>query len=79
MRNVDNMGLRMGKRYLVFWKDDIMKKIMHKTKVTDNLFSDWKEFWDNEMLMENLEENHLEDISLDTEVNIWGCKKFKSL
>jgi len=52
---------------------------MHKTEVTDNLFSDWKVFWDNEMLMENLEENHLENISLHTEVNIWGCKKFKSL
>jgi len=48
---------------------------MHKTEVTDNLFSDWKVFWDNEMLMENLEEKHLENISLHTEVNIWGCRK----
>ena len=60
----------------MFWKDDILKikEITHKKKMTDDVFSDWKGFLDNETLMEYLEENHLENILLHTEVNVWGCK-----
>jgi len=47
---------------------------MHKKKMADNAFLDWNGFLHNETLMEYLEENHLENILLHTEVNVWGCK-----
>jgi len=76
MENVDNMVVRLGRRYFVFWKDDILKikEIMHEKKMTDDAFLDWKGFLDNETFMEYLEENHLENILLHAEVNVWGCK-----
>jgi len=40
--NADNMVLRLGRRYFVFQKDDILKikEIMHKKKMTDDVFLD---------------------------------------
>jgi len=78
MENLDNLGVRLGRRYLLFQKDDILKikEIMHEKKMTDNVFLDWKGFLDNVTLMEYLEENHLENILLHTEVNVQGCKTY---
>jgi len=45
--NIWNMVVRLGRRYFVFQKVDIlkMKEITHEKKMTDDAFSDWKGFF----------------------------------